>query len=242
MHTAAEAGSLMDGYQERLKLFARVMSEEGIEGPQVLKGLFEEFGEFVMVTRTTGHGEETVYDSAGLAAGGVTKDALLRYREGRPLPAVTAAARPFVENSTVSPRLPTLTLTIWEPAGEGREAVRTSGVIRLDKLLSLAGRSRVFETFLLDQNGIFLAHSDRSRIATAADRQWWGRVRQVPTPGTTIEYQSQGKGMVGGFSRINCGGLTAGVQIPKSAAYLTSRGLLNDLLLLSLGLWEGRRF
>jgi two-component system, NtrC family, sensor kinase len=237
LHTAAEANALMVGYQERLKLFSRVMGDQGLEGPKVVRGLFEEFGEFIMVTRTTEGGEETVYDSAGLAASGVTKDELLRFRDSHPLPPVSSPLRPYVQYSTVSPNLPTLTLTLWEPAKEGREAVRVSAVIRLDKLLGLARRSRVFETFLMDDAGIFLAHSDRSRIGKAEERKWWEKVRGIRSAGMTMEYdgQGKGKGMVGGFSKVSCG-LTAGVQIPKSAAYLTSRELLSELLLLSLTL------
>jgi two-component system, NtrC family, sensor kinase len=239
LHTAEEANALLVGYRERLRLFSRVMAQDDLDGrQQVLNGLFEEFGEFLMVTRSSQAGEETVYDAAGLAAGGLSKLDLLRYRASHPLPAGSAAGEPYLENSTVSPQLPTLTLTITETS-PGGGTVTSSGVIRLDKLLHLARRSRVFETFLLDAGGRFLAHSDRSRIGLAAPAAWWGRVSRARNPGMTMEYQEGGKGMVGGFSRVACGGLTAGVQIPKSAAYLTSRELLGDLLALSLTLLGG---
>lgn len=234
LHAAEETDSLLVGYRERLKFFSRIISEDGMDRrQQVLKGLFEEFGEFVMVTRSTESGEETVFDAAALAASGVEKDEMLRFREEHPVPAEKGGGEPYVTNSTVSPKLPTLTLTIWEPAANGEEAVTTSGVIRLDKLLKLARRSRVFEIFLLDANGRFLAHSNRDQIAAKADSRWWGKVTRQ-SPGATMEYQDRDRGMVGGFARVACGGLTAGVQIPKSAAYLTSRQLLGDLLALSL--------
>jgi two-component system, NtrC family, sensor kinase len=239
-HTAEEANTLLIGYRERLRLFSRIMSEEGIDRrQQVLKGLFEEFGEFVMVTRSTPSKEETVYDAAALAANGVTKDDLLRFRSSHPLPADIAGGEPYVADSTVSSKFPTLTLAICEPAADGAEAVTTSGVIRLDKLLRLARRSRVFEIFLLDARGRFLAHSDRSLIGSKAPGAWWDRVLRGRGTGMTMEYENQGKGMVGGFARIACGGLMAGVQLPKSAAYLTSKQLLGDLLLLSLVLLGG---
>jgi len=95
LHTAAEANSLMQGYRERLRLFSRVMSEEeSAGGGRVLQGLFEEFPEFVMVTRQSGGGEETVYDAAGLAAGGGSKEELLRFRQSHPLPALAAGGEP----------------------------------------------------------------------------------------------------------------------------------------------------
>ena len=236
-HAAEEANALLVGYRERLKLFSKIISEDGMDRrQQVLQRLFEEFGEFVMVTRSTESGEETVYDAAALAAGGVTKDELLRFRASHPPPADRVGGGPYVAASTVSAKFPTLTLTIWEPASEGEEAVTTSGVIRLDKLFKLARSSRVYEIFLLDQGGRFLAHSDRSKIAALAEKGWWTRVQRVRSAGGTMEYEAQTRGMVGGFARVACGGLTAGVQIPKSAAYLTSRQLLGELVTLSLTL------
>ena len=240
LHTAEEANALLVGYRERLRLFSRVMAQDDLDGrQQVLNGLFEEFGEFLMVTRGSARGEETVYDQAALAASGLSKGELLAFRVSHPLPATLPGGEPFLENSTVSAKLPTLTLTIAEPSPDGGGTVTTSGVIRLDKLLRLARRSRVFETFLLDAGGHFLAHSDRTRIARAAPGDLWNRVSHLRSAGMTMEYQDAGRGMVGGFSRVPCGGLTAGVQIPKSAAYLTSRELLGDLLALSLTLLGG---
>jgi two-component system, NtrC family, sensor kinase len=240
LHTAEEVNALLVGYRERLRLFSRVMAQDELDGrQQVLNGLFEEFGEFLAVTRVSAAGEETVYDAAALAAGGLTKDDLLGFRRSHPLPAGLTAGEPYLENSTLTAKLPTFTLTLTEGSTGGGDAVTTSGVIRLDKLLKLARRSRVFETFLLDAGGRFLAHSDRARVAQAAPGEWWGRVKGLRTPGMTMEYQMGGEGMVGGFSRVACGGVTAGVQLRRSAAYLTSRELLGDLLALSLTLLGG---
>ncbi|GFO67028.1 hypothetical protein GMLC_06070 [Geomonas limicola] len=237
LHTAQEANALMVGYLERLRLFSRIMGREDLQGRQeVLNGLFQEFGEFLMVTRSDVNGEETVFDQAALTAAGLSKDMLLGYHAAHPLPPGLKMGEPYLENSTVSAKLPTLTLTVTEPTPDGALNVTTQAVIRFDKLQGLARRSRVFETFLLDGQGRFLAHSERSRIGTPAPGAWWGRVRGLRTPGMTMEYQEHGNGMVGGFSPVRCGGLTAGVQIRKSAAYLTSRELLGDLLLLSLSL------
>jgi len=240
LHTAQEADALLTGYRERLRVFSRTMAQDELGGrQQVLNGLFEEFGEFLLVTRSSAGGEETVYDQAALAASGLTKGDILSFRTSHPLPALHPGGEPYLENSTVSAKLPTLTLTISETFPDDGGEVTTSGVIRLEKLLNLARRSRVFEIFLLDAGGRFLAHSDRSRIGQAAAVDWWGRASHMRSSGMTMEYRDGGKGMVGGFSRVPCGGLTAGVQIPKSAAYLTSRELLGDLLALSLTLLGG---
>jgi signal transduction histidine kinase len=54
--------------------------------------------------------------------------------------------------------------------------------------------------------------------------------------GRTLEYVQDGVEMVGGLAQTEFSNLLAGVQIPKAAAYLTARELLNNLILVSLAL------
>ncbi|WP_224961902.1 ATP-binding protein [Geomonas subterranea] len=241
LHTAEEANTLVAGYTEKLRLFSRLMGDQEMAGrEQALQGLFEEFGEFVMVSRTGADGEQNVYDQEALAGAGVTPEQLLSYRENHPIPPEPPGAGPRLELSTVAPGLPTLTLTITGPAAKGEEPVVASGVIRLDRLQRLASRSRVFGTFLVDASGRYLAHADRRRIGESVQATWWGKVRGTPRlSGLTLEYPLGERAMVGGFSRTEIAGMTVGVQIPKSAAFLTSRALLADLLILTLVLLGG---
>lgn len=240
LHTAEEANALLGGYRERLKLFARVLAEPELSGrDQVLQGFFEEFRDFVLVTRSGPGGEQTVYDGAALQAAGVTKEEMLAYLQAHTAPEPVAAGQVCLVNSTLSPKLPTLNLTISEPAAGGGAPVTTTAVLRLDRLQELAKRSRVFDIFLLDSAGRYLAHKNPDRVGTAVNSEWWSRVKAPRSSGMTMEYKNRGKEMVGGFSRSSLGGLVVGVEIPKSAAYLTSRELLSDLLLLSLALLGG---
>jgi signal transduction histidine kinase len=240
LHTAEEANALLGGYRERLKLFARVLAEPELSGrDQVLQGFFEEFRDFVLVTRSGPGGEQTAYDGAALQAAGVTKEEMLAYLQAHPAPEPVAAGQVYLVDSTLSPKLPTLNLTISEPAAGGGAPVTTTAVLRLDRLQELAKRSRVFDIFLLDSAGRYLAHKSPERVGAAVNAQWWSRVKAPRSSGMTVEYKNRGKDMVGGFSRCSLGGLVVGVEIPKSAAYLTSRELLSDLLLLSLALLGG---
>lgn len=237
LHTAEEANTLLSGYQERLRVFARVMGEPGSAGKgQAVQGLFEEFGDFVLVTWNAPGRREIAYDEEGLSQAKLTKEELIRFRTLHPLPKDLKPGELYVENSTVSRRFPTLTLSVCEGGESGWTA---SGFVRMDRLLRLAQRSRVFETFLLDPRGVYLAHTERWRVSGAGEKRWWERVRNLPVAGSTMEYVTEGRGMVGGFARLAVGGLTAGVQLPKSAAYLTSRELLSNLLLISLALLGG---
>lgn len=159
LHTAEETHALLRSYQERLLVFARLMAEEGIPAERksdLLKKLFQDCQEFVMIAQYEGESEKSaVYDAKAIEAAGLSKEELAGYRRAHPLPLerIRKGELAFVENSTISAKLPTMTLAAAVPA-EGREEPYVfAAVVRLDDLIKLAGRSRVFETFLVDGGG-----------------------------------------------------------------------------------------
>ncbi len=248
LHTAEETRSLLVGYSERLQVFSRIMYQQDLDQEQkdeLLKQLFEDFNEFVAVTLyENGVEQATVYDANTLVTAGLSKEALLQYRKDHPPPLATLQpGKAYVENSTLSAKLPTLVIAVVqatpETMPENGTSVAVMAVVRLESLLRLAGRSKVFETFLVDGRGTLVAHTDPARVVQRTRVDWIPRLKELQQQssfGTTLEYAQEGVEMVGGFARVEFGGLLAGVQIPKTAAYLTGRELLNDLIGVSLGL------
>ena len=244
LHTAEEARSLLVGYQERLQVFSRIIYEESLSQEQkgeLLKRLFEDFKEFVAVSIYEGGREKvTIYDAKMLENTGLTKEDFIEFRKEHPLPVKRIQdGEVFIENSTLSDKLPTLTIALSQPTPAGGEAAVAAAVVRLESLLRLASRSEVFETFLLDSKGILLAHTDPGRVASRVPVDWIPELKGLKegrTLGTTLEYAHDGIEMVGGFARVQFSGLLAGVQIPKTAVYLTARSLLNNLIVVSFGL------
>jgi signal transduction histidine kinase len=204
---------------------------------RLLKALFQDFPEVVAMSLYTDEREPvTVYDLAQLNVAGLTKQDILVLRRERPIPIdrVRSGAA-FVENSTLVASLPMLTMAVPQPASDGGGSVVAAAVIRLDSLLRLARRSSAFETFIVDGRGVVLAHTDPVLVVRRAPVSWipesvleW--IQGPETAGVTREYSHEGVEMVGGFARVDFGGLLAGVQIPKAAAYLTARELLNNLI------------
>ena len=244
LHTAEEARSLLVGYQERLQVFARLVYEEDLPQDKkmdLISQMFEDFHEFVAVTLyERGVEQVTVYDAKTLEAAGLGKEDLAGFREDHPLPFDRIqSGEVFIENSTVNEKLYTLTLAIpFESEGFEDQAV-VAAVIRMDKLLRLAGRSKVFETFVVDTEGTLLAHSDPGKVAQQTVVDWIPGLKGLQDQrslGTTIEYSQDGVEMVGGFAPVEFSRLLAGVQIPMTAAYLTARELLNNLIGISLAL------
>ena len=247
LQTAREAQVVLVAYREQLKAFSRLMYNKDLERENkadLLKGMFEDFPDFIAVTlHEEGRGDVTVFDALQLEEAGLSRVQVDQYRAENPLPIdQIKEGAVYVENSTLSETLPTLTLAIQEVIPESDRVAVVAGLIRLDKLLGIAGKSKIFETFVVDSKGKAISHSNIDKVTQRSDVDWIPNLSQLlqgQSAGTTLEYQYQQKSYVGGFSSLGFGGLLAGVQIPAAAAYLTAKDLFSDLLTVSLGLLAG---
>jgi len=243
-HASSQTRALLVGYQERLQVFTRLLLEKEMAAAQkskLLTQLFEDFQEFVAISLYVDKKElTTVYDSRTLEEAGLTKETLFQRRKKHPLPLdKIAAGNIYLTNSTVTPKLPTFTMAIDHPSVSDKDKrFVVAAVIRLDDLQSLVKRSKVFVTFVADTKGRLLAHSFEKKVIQRERVNWITLIkglRGIHSHGTTKEFDQDGVVYVGGVSQIRMGDLIAGVQIPKSAAYLTARELLNRLLFIALG-------
>ncbi len=243
LNTAAEARALLVGYGERLQVFTRLLSDPDLlptHKTRLLKQLFKDFHGFIAITLYENNTELTaVYDTKTLDEAGLTKESLLDYRKKHPLPFNRIEkGQVFIENSTINKKLPAFTLAINQKALTGdRENAVVAAIIRLDGLQHLAGRSKVFTTFIVDFKGKTLAHTDLQSVIQRKPVRWVSGIKGLQkqqSHGTTHEFVHNGDAMVGGLARIEIGDLLAGVQIPKAAAYLTARELLNNLMIVAL--------
>ncbi|HEY5648649.1 MAG TPA: HAMP domain-containing protein, partial [Nitrospiria bacterium] len=242
IHTAEEARSYLSNQHEKQKLFTRLLFEKNLSQKnkvELIKHLFGDFDEFISVSAYQ-NGKEliTVYDAELLTESGISKDDFQNFRLENPLPFEEILnGHIHIENSTFSEALPILTLAArFDIPGE-RIPVVSAAVIRLDSLLKLASRSDVFETFLIDPDGTLLAHTDKNLVLQRVTASWIPQLKEMDQSqslGSTLEYSQNEIEMVGGFSRVDIGGVVAGVQVRKTAAYLTARHLLNSLIGASL--------
>jgi signal transduction histidine kinase len=238
LHAAQEADVLTDAYRDRLETYAAIVDAPGLaasEKTATLRNLIALFPELIAI-RVDESGAEllTLFDDAALEQAGLTREALLPA-----LTANSAAGDPAdvsgvrVANSTVSPKLPTLSATILHQRSNNRPPLAMTAVIRLGELQRIARRSAALNIFLADANGILLAAHDP---ALPARRE---RARSLPElgPGSAavvLEYDSPHGTMIGGFARARIGGVAAGAELPRAAAYFASRMLLQRLLIVAL--------
>jgi two-component system NtrC family sensor kinase len=242
---AEEADSLVRSYHERLGAFATLVHDPQLSVKRranMVEKLFNSFQDFVAISiHEEGREPVLIYDAKTLKNAGMGKNDLSDFLEQQSLTAEQIESVPlYTANATLSTELPMLLVAITvTPEGAGTPAI-VAGLVRLDALLRLATRHSAFQVFIVDSGGLLLVHSDLDRIAARAVADWIPELarlgQQQRLLGTTIEYEYEGQSTIGGFARAEGSGLLAGAQIPKAAAYLTARELLNNLVLLSLGL------
>jgi signal transduction histidine kinase len=244
LHTAEEARSLLTAYRERLHAFTGIAYEGNLNQAQkagLLKQLFEDLQDVVAITISEeGMKPVTVYDTKGLGAAGLTTADLSRFRAAHPLPRQeTGPDGMFIENSSLSGKLLTFTLTSSHLPQGARKRVVVEAVIRLTGLLRVVSGSDVFEAFIVDSRGILLVHRDHQRVARREVVDWIPKIESIEkkqSVSAAVEYTHEGTALVAGFSRVETGNLVVGVQIPREAAYLTGRELLADLIVVALAL------
>jgi two-component system, NtrC family, sensor kinase len=246
LNATQEINMLLEGYRERLQVYTHLLGDNTLTGPNkndLIKKLLEDSGEFVAITiYRNGVDQGSVYDVKLLKDAGLSKEDLQLYRERNPLHLQQIVPRKvFVTNSTISEKLPTLTMAILQNPNTDNRIVAVA-VIKLDRILDLARQSKVFETYVLDSQGILLAQRNIKEVVRHEKISWIPHLNELLGGNVmirTLEFSRNNIELVGGFGIVKEGGLLVGVDIPKSAAYLTARGLLKNLFGVSLGLLVG---
>ncbi|MEL7448538.1 MAG: ATP-binding protein [Pseudomonadota bacterium] len=245
-HVAAEADSLLRGYAEDLQVFADVFFDPEItprHKSKMINRLFNNYQGFVGIAAyIDGQEPIVVYDENTLVEAGLTGEALLGYRDANPLPLdAIASGQAYIRNETQSAELPVLTiaLPVNDAVADGGAVI--SAWVRLDQLLDVTGRSQDFRTMLIDEGDTLLADTDPQRAIDRTRITWQGELEELRsqsnTRATTVELTRDGVELIAAYTRTGIGGVLAGVEIPRTVAFLTADALLSNLLRVALGLF-----
>ncbi len=241
MHTAAEAGVVLNGYHKRFKVFSHILFDMELYQQQktdIIKHLFAEFPEFVAVTIYQ-NGEEiaAVYDVKLLEDKGLTKAMLQDYRQKHPLLFDRIGrSECYLENSTFSQDFPILTLAMAYQRPTIEDNFIVTAIIRLEQLIQLVNRSKTFLCYIVDQNGMPLVHPDANAMSFNIPVQWIRDSdisQHARSEGISRQFRQNDIPMIGAAAYLGFDDYLAGVQIPLSAAYLTSEALLKNLTLVA---------
>jgi len=240
LSAADEGRTVLVGYAERLEMHARIMGDQAIPVQArnaLLRGLFDDFPDLIAVTLHAGERETaSAVDTAALEAAGLSAADLARLREEHPLPMdKIRAGAVHVSNSTLSTRLPMMTMALGSRPTAGGEPVVIVALLRLDPLLRIAGRFKEMEVALTDSDGILLAHRDLDRVARREPVAAGSEPAALDqSAGITREFVLDGIPMLASYSAVRFGDVGATATIPKSAAFLASRSLLSRLLAVAI--------
>jgi signal transduction histidine kinase len=209
---------------------------------------FEDFEDLVGISIYENEQEvASVYDRKILEEAGLSQEQMQEYHRENPLPIESLSpGGVIVENSTFSPEIPTLSLGVLRSnAGDAtsdqsaEKRIVIIAVIRLSGLQRISARSRVFDVYLLDSKGALLAHPDTKLLGERTLFPLPAQLRNLQgrySAGMTVELEREGTELIGGYSSLEFGGVIAGAEIPKSAAYLASREILTQLIVIGLGM------
>ena len=242
--TAAECRSLMMSYAGQLELASLIMLDEQLDDDsrnELVQNVFNNLPELVeIVVHLDGEQIEIASDATDLQEAGLTNADLVAYREANPLPFDQLHDdQTYLRNSSISPDMPAFTLAFRLPCEADEGLVTVAAQLRLDNVLKLGSKFKVFEVVLVDSGGALLAHPDVRRVAArykANLRPEARSGRDALQAGMALEFSDQGTPMIGAFAPVNFGGITAAAQVPLAAAHLASRELLGRMLGIGLAL------
>lgn len=240
-HTASEARTVLHEYSQKLQVFTSLVYQDDLgrrAKSNLVNRLFRDYRDFISISIFENDREQvTFYDRNSLTGTGLTRDALKKYSSEHPIQLEDLKkSGEYVANSTISRELPLITLAI-KPNLPGSSKVVAVAVIRMDRLYSISGRSRVLDTFIVSPKGEIITHANTELIASHGKAAWVPESevnKDIPVIGTTINYVRSDEDMIGSLYRVGFGGLVAVAEIPASAAFLSTRELLNSLMIVAL--------
>ena len=241
LNISEEVNTTITGYRDRLLLFTRLIYARDISQEhksRLVKQIFEDFQEFVAISISEeGIDPVYIYDLNRLKAASISKEDLRSYQEKNRVPASTLfPLQGFVENSTITQELPSLSLSILHNHPDTGKPVIITAVISLNKLFTLTSISKGYQSFIIDSRDKLLIHNNLQHVVNRVEVDWipdMDSLRGGLSKSTTIKLRHGGETFISGFAPTAFGNLLVGVQIPENVAFLTAREFLNRLLLTS---------
>jgi two-component system NtrC family sensor kinase len=245
--TAAESAALLRGYLHDLHLLAATESDSAAapaSQARLTARIFERFPEFVsVIVAENGVAASAIHDRKALAALGIVGEDLAT----RALASVSAASSADAATARIGTVAmpgaePLLVLAESLPPLPDQPARILVACLRLKELADAVERGRGFGSALVDSSGKVLVAGGRfagAGVAGAAPA-WIQPMLEVQTPAqvgvVTREFTADKTPYIGARTAARVAGVSAITAIPRSAAYLTARELLDNLMLVSMAL------
>jgi len=251
LHRTELADTLLAGYYQQMKMLTDALLSEAGDPAQAerdlaqrearVMGLFEDFPDIVSLTlhHIDGVEQQTLYNLTLLSTVPVTPDDLASARLSHPIPVpLLKAGGVDLRNTAFSSSLPLFRIARAFRRADHADAIIVTAQIHLRKLLDLTEASRSFTSFLVDAQGVVLAHPDLQQVVARrniADHPLVGVLLQGTTLAGSMEYLDQAAPFFGAYARSERWGLGAVVHAPKGVADLMARERVRTLIAVALG-------
>ncbi len=241
-HQKAKAADvLLESYKQQMDLFLMSLLDETldeIKKDALRKRFFSHSKDILSVTLSDRDGNEqvTVYNEDKLHEVGIEKTDFLKNRR-RETVRFIKEGEIILRNSTLSLALPSFTMAYQVKIGTDRHVL--SADIHLHKLLGLVGTKENIETFLVDAQGMLIAHSVMEYILKGqdfSDEPVVRAYREGRGLSGLLEYDRSGVPYLGLYARSERGLFGVVVQTPKTVSYGGTVPLIRTLLMASFGL------
>ncbi len=228
---AEEARATLAGYHERVQLYARLLLENEAKAGEfesVSQAVFDEFPELVAVSvGREGRDDLEALNLTFLELAGLSRADVLGDRNANLMRAgALSPGEVFVRNTTLTAELPCFTLSFLQPIDDDGASAFVSAVLQTKRLQELTERFTAYTQSLYDSERSVLAHSDPALVASRSRADLLAQMNllgDAGSAGLTQEYERDGVEMIGGFAGADFGEVIAAAEIPRSAAHLASR-------------------
>jgi signal transduction histidine kinase len=146
-----------------------------------------------------------------------------------------ASEGPQLQNASLAPDVPLLTLAAASPDG-GTAVV---AILKPDRLLRIFARSPAYRVYLVDGRGRIVVHPDPARVVGRADASASEVVQQAtrgPVARAVRDFAGPDGPVIGAFARVGLGRLAVVAEVPRAEALRAGRDLGRRTVLLGLGI------
>ena len=228
--------TILGGYVSATRVLAEVLFADYVDPAskhKLIKPLFAAYPEMLALISTNVDGRPvTLYNASALTKEGMESDAILKFTP-RGIQQATNTIRMQSENVDSGQQV--ITLTLGYQVSGNEEARAVVAVIAPTLFKQILQRAGAFDAVLLDVDKNVLVTIGRGN----ADVQW---ARQALLHfndlgrSSVVEYEDEYGKYIAGASTIGAADVTVVTRIASSAAYLTARNLLGNLVKVGLAI------
>jgi len=228
--------TILGGYVSATRVLSEVLFADYVDPAskhKLIKPLFAAYPELLALVSTSVDGQPvTLYNATALKKEGMESDAVLKFS---PYGTQEIANTIGMRSATVDSGQQVVTLTMGYLVSGEEEARAVVAVISPALFKQVLQRAGAFDAVLLDADEEALVTIGRDDTDVTWARQALRNFNELGRS-SVVEYETENGKYIAGASKIGAAEITIVTRIAASAAYLTARQLLDNLVKVGLAI------